>query len=83
MYLAQEAALVNVGSLDRLLRFVVGALLVAAAFVPPLSVWVAPLGNWAYGLTAWGGVMLLTAMLRYCPAYSLLRISTCRADRPS
>ena len=75
--------MVNVGSLDRMIRFIVGALLVAAAFVPPLAGWVAPLGAWKYALTAWGVVMLLTAAIRFCPAYSLLGIKTCRTGPAS
>ncbi|MBA4269520.1 MAG: DUF2892 domain-containing protein, partial [Methylobacterium sp.] len=50
--------MVNVGSLDRTLRFVVGAVLLVAVFVPPLAGWVAPLGAWKYALTAWGAVMI-------------------------
>ncbi len=75
--------MVNVGSFDHTLRFVLGAVLVAAVFVPPLAAWVAPLGAWKYALTVWGAVMLLTAAMRVCPAYSLLGISTCRTGRSS
>lgn len=74
--------MVNVGSLDRMLRFIVGVALAAAAFVPPLAGWVAPLGNWKYALTAWGVVMLVTAAVRICPAYTLLGISSCPARAP-
>lgn len=73
--------MVNIGSLDRALRFILGAVLVAAAFLPPLSGWVAPIGAWKYALTAWGMVMLLTAAFRFCPAYALLGIRTCPAER--
>lgn len=73
--------MVNVGTLDRTIRFVLGLVLAAAAFVPPLSHWVAPLGAWKYALTAWGAVMLATAAMRFCPAYTLLGISTCPAQR--
>jgi hypothetical protein len=73
--------MVNVGSLDRALRFILGAVLVAVVFLPPLSGWVAWLGAWKYALTAWGIVMLLTATFRFCPAYSLLGIRTCPAER--
>jgi len=52
-------------------------------FVPPLADWAAPLGGWKYALTAWGAIMLLTAAIRFCPAYSLLGISSCRAGRSS
>lgn len=75
--------MVNIGSLDRILRLILGALLVAAAFVPPLSGWVAPMGAWKYALTAWGAVMLVTAVVRFCPAYTLLGVSTCRTGRGS
>ena len=73
--------MVNVGSLDRALRFIFGAVLVATAFLPPLSGWVAPLGAWKYALTAWGAVILLTATFRVCPSYTLLGIRTCPAER--
>lgn len=67
----------NVGNLDRALRLIVGVLLLAAAFVPPMSDWVAGWGGWKYGLTAWGAIMIGTAVFRFCPAYALLGIRTC------
>lgn len=75
--------MVSIGSRDRMLRFIFGAVLVAAAFVPPLAGWAAPLGAWKYALTAWGAVMLLTATIRHCPVYGLLGISTCGVGRSS
>ncbi len=74
--------MVNIGSLDRTLRFVVGAILLVAVFVPPLAGWVAPLGAWKYALTAWGAVMIGTAAMRFCPAYTLLRLNTCGTRQP-
>lgn len=65
----------NVGSLDRSLRFVLGALLVAAPFL--LAEAFAPLGAWRFAVVAWGVVMLGTAAFRFCPAYTLLGIRTC------
>lgn len=73
--------MVNVGTLDRTIRFVVGLALAATAFAPPLSGWVAALGAWKYALTVWGFMMLATAALRFCPAYTLLGISTCPLER--
>ncbi|MFA6964995.1 DUF2892 domain-containing protein [Bosea sp. (in: a-proteobacteria)] len=67
----------NVGALDRTLRFILGAVLVAAVFVPPVADMVAPWGAWKYALTAGGLVMLGTAAFRFCPAYTLLGIRTC------
>ncbi len=71
----------NVGTADRALRFVLGLVLVAAVFVPPLSGMVADWGSWKYALTAAGLVMLGTAAFRFCPAYTLLGIRTCPAER--
>lgn len=67
----------NVGTLDRTLRFLLGALLVAAVFVPPFAGMVASWGAWKYALTVWGVAMLATAAFRFCPAYTLLGIRTC------
>ena len=72
---------VNVGSLDRLFRIIVG--LVLLAMTPLVSGMIAdiagisvptPLGN-----IAWiGAVPLLTGLIGWCPPYSLLGISTCK-----
>lgn len=67
----------NVGTVDRALRFVLGALLVVSVFIPPFAEMVAPWGAWQYTLTAWGVVMLGTAAFRFCPAYTLLGVRTC------
>jgi hypothetical protein len=61
----------NVGSLDRLLRIVVGLALIAYA-IPigfPSTGW-----NWV----GWIGVIpLLTAIFSTCPAYSILGVNSC------
>ncbi len=58
----------NVGTIDRLLRIIVGLGLISLVFVGPQTYW---------GLI--GIVPLLTALAGYCPAYSLFGIRTCRA----
>ena len=61
----------NVGNVDRMLRIVVGLVLIALVFVGPQTPW------------GWLGIIpLATGVLRTCPAYSLLGISTCPAKRP-
>ena len=65
----------NVGPLDRILRFTLGAVLVAAPFL--LAETFAPLAAWRFAVVAWGVVMLGTAVFRFCPAYTLLGIRTC------
>jgi len=57
----------NVGSVDRLLRIVAGLVLLALVFVGPKT----PLG-WI------GLVPLFTGLFRFCPAYRIFGISTCR-----
>jgi len=55
----------NVGTLDRILRIVVGAVLIALVFVGPKTAW------------GWIGVIpLVTAFIGFCPAYRLLGICT-------
>lgn len=56
----------NVGSVDRIIRIVLGLVLIALVFVGPKT----PLG--------WIGVVpILTAFLRFCPAYTIFGINTC------
>ncbi|MEO5598666.1 MAG: DUF2892 domain-containing protein [Novosphingobium sp.] len=56
----------NVGSADRVLRIVVGIVLIALVFVGPRTQW-----GWL------GLIPLLTGFLRTCPLYSLLGINSC------
>lgn len=57
---------INVGGIDRLLRIVVGLVLVALAATGTLGAW------------AWIGVVpLATGLLRTCPLYSLIGLNTC------
>ncbi|MCL4184624.1 MAG: DUF2892 domain-containing protein [Burkholderiaceae bacterium] len=57
---------VNVGGLDRILRIVVGIALIVMAITGTIGVW------------GWIGVVpLATGLLKTCPAYSLLGMSTC------
>ncbi len=60
----------NAGMIDRVLRIVVGLALIALAlgYIPgyPAMVW-----GWI------GAVPLLTGVLGYCPAYSILGVNTC------
>jgi hypothetical protein len=71
----------NVGAYDRALRFGLGVVLLAAAFIPQAAGLLAGWGNWKYALTAAGLIMLGTALFRVCPAYTLLGINTCPAER--
>jgi hypothetical protein len=66
---------VNVGTIDRVIRVIVGGLLIAFALRLgfPDTGW-----NWL----GWIGVIpILTAIFGVCPAYSLLGLSTCPMTR--
>ena len=60
---------VNVGTIDRSLRIIIGLVLIALAATGKVS-W------WGYI----GLVPLATGLFRFCPAYTLLGITTCSVD---
>lgn len=62
----------NVGNIDRMLRGAVGLVLLALAFFAGLS----GAGFWIALVV--GIVMLGTAGMRFCPAYTLLGLKTCK-----
>ena len=61
---------VNLGTVDRLLRLVVGLVLIALVFVGPQTAW------------GWIGVVpLVTALAGNCPVYRLLGFNTCSTKK--
>jgi hypothetical protein len=64
----------NVGSIDRILRVVVGAALLLWFFVDQGS------GAWHYAKLI-GIVPILTGVFGTCPLYSILGLSTCPVKR--
>lgn len=73
--------MVNVGSLDRTLRFILGAALLAVPFLPQLAGFFAAWGIWKFVIAAVGVVLIGTALFRFCPAYRLLGIRTCAISK--
>lgn len=63
----------NVGSIDRALRIVVGAVLLFVFFAYPEA-------SWRYWALI-GVVPLFTGLFGTCPAYSILGVSTCPAKK--
>ena len=59
----------NEGTVDRVLRVLVGLGVLSLVFVGPKTLW---------GLV--GLVPLLTGLFGFCPAYKLLGINTCKAS---
>jgi len=65
----------NVGSIDRVLRFLVGLGLLIGVFVPQAAVFES-FGEWKYLVAVVGVVLVATAAFRFCPAYTLFGIRT-------
>ncbi len=60
----------NVGTIDRVLRIVVGLVLIGLAATGRVGVW------------GWIGVLpLLTGIVSVCPAYSILGVKTCASPK--
>lgn len=65
----------NVGMWDRLVRFIVGIALIVAPLINLMGL--GSNATVAYILIAIGAVLVLTSMIRFCPLYRLLGMSTC------
>lgn len=64
----------NVGSVDRMIRIVVGlALILLPQLIGPVAAWL------SWGAPVVGVVLILTGLVRFCPAYTLFGIKTCKA----
>jgi len=63
---------VNEGTIDRIVRVVIGIALLSLVFVGPQTMW---------GLV--GIVPLLTGIVGFCPAYKLFGLSTCAGEKPA
>lgn len=60
----------NVGTIDRVLRVVVGLVLMTLAATGTVGLW------------GWIGIIpLLTGIFRFCPAYAILGTDTCDAPK--
>lgn len=59
----------NIGETDRIARIAIGALLIVLALAGVIGVW------------GWIGVVpIATAVIRFCPAYTLLGMNTCKTN---
>jgi hypothetical protein len=60
----------NEGSIDRALRIIAGLVLISLVFIGPQTPW------------GWIGVVpLVTGLIGWCPAYTLLGLNTCPVKR--
>ncbi|CAO1664151.1 DUF2892 domain-containing protein [Halomonas sp. FeN2] len=57
----------NVGGIDKILRILVGIVLIVLALTGTIGLW------------GWIGVLpLATGLFNFCPAYKLLGVNTCK-----
>jgi hypothetical protein len=68
---------INIGTTDRLLRVVAGALLVLLPFIPGMALFAEPV--WFWTSIVLGAVLLVTGTVRFCPLYAPFGTSTCKA----
>ena len=68
----------SVGNIDRVLRALLGIILITAPFAFTSSLWANPV--YKYGAIVVGLVVLTVAVTRVCPIYSILGIRTCKAN---
>ncbi len=66
---------INVGTIDRVLRALIGAALLYVAFMSGLAFVAEPVAQ--YAVAAIGAVLLATAAFRFCPLYRVLGLSSC------
>lgn len=68
---------INVGTIDRILRAVLGVGLLYLAFLSGLPAFESAILK--YGTAIVGVVMLIVAATRVCPIYAIFGFKTCRA----
>ena len=68
----------NVGSTDRLIRLIVGVILLIIAVPSLAGMAFVGLGGWAWLVGLVGVVLVATGLLNFCPAYQLIGANTCK-----
>jgi len=69
----------NVGTIDRLIRAVIGLVAIGFVFFGPI----AATGGWGLeriGLLAIGSIMLATSAVKFCPLYRIIGLRTCESE---
>jgi hypothetical protein len=69
-YPQEEFTMKNVGTVDKVIRIILGLVLIALVFVGPQTPW------------GWIGIIpLVTGLIGFCPLYSVLGMNTCGAKK--
>jgi hypothetical protein len=68
----------NIGTADRIARIIVGIALILLPFVSGLALFANPVVQ--AGSVLVGVVLLVTALVRFCPLYTIFGLSTCKVS---
>lgn len=68
----------NVGTPDRIARILIGVVLALLPFLSGLALFTNPV--WSGASVAVGVVLIVTALVRFCPLYAILGLSTCKVS---
>ncbi len=66
----------NVGKLDRVVRAIVGLILILTPLLTNLSIF--NTATMMYGAIIVGAVLVATAVFKFCPLYRLIGVKTCK-----
>ncbi len=59
----------NVGTIDRVVRIILGLVLISLVFVGPQTPW-----GWL------GAIFVVTGFIKWCPLYRILGLKTCSSS---
>ncbi|MEO0902157.1 MAG: DUF2892 domain-containing protein [Bacteroidota bacterium] len=65
----------NMGGLDRIVRFIVAAIIAVLYFTGTIT------GTFAYVLLALGAIFVVTSFISFCPLYALVGLNTCKMKK--
>ena len=65
----------NVGGADKVVRLILGVMLVLLAVFQVVT------GNLAVAAYVVGGIALVTGLFGFCPAWAIFHVNTCAASR--
>ncbi len=65
----------NMGGLDRIVRFVVAAVIGILFYMNIIE------GTLAYVLIALAGIFVVTSFISFCPLYTLVGLNTCKVKK--
>ncbi len=64
----------NMGSADRIIRFILAAIFVALYFSGTIT------GTWGIVLLVLAGIFVVTSLVSFCPLYALFGLKTCKTS---